>query len=333
MSSKNHLIFRNHKADVFILLIGCLLVSGVSATYAGDKYLNVTYADTITGDYLFTTGNSTYRGSLESGKSYSAEFNISLPKDAVIRFQRLYVYWTWSSLNHKAIYPQFVVTRTDETGDRINPVNRYIDNKGFVSTNDFFCGVDTFEIPGLHPGQDKVVVSVEQAGPEGSSVALQGMAILIVYETKDAPPTQLQIMEGCDLLYSNYGISPEMATQTMDFKKPVDLPNIQQATLLLVAPSGGYSRSDIPDKNRLYMNWMPEENIPPLIRTVVSVLFPTFRGKEWSDIFESDETKQIGIEQRDVTAYLREQDNRIAVQDRGDYFQICNAILSIKLKR
>lgn len=315
------------------IFLGCLFISGADATYAGDNPLNLTYAGTITGDYLLTTGNSTYQGSLKPGGVYSTEFNITIPENAAIRFQRLYLYWTWSSLDHKAIYPRFSVNRSDRSGEPLALVGRYTDNKGFVSTNDFFCGVDSFDIPTLSAGHDKIIISATQAGPEGSSVVIQGMALLVVYESGNTERSLLQIFEGSDLLYSSYGISPEMATQTVVFDQPVHMQEVSQAKILIVAPSGGYSRMDLPEKNRLYLNWIPDENIPPLIRTVVSVLFPTFQGKVWSDVFYSDEINQIGIEERDITAYLREQNNRIAIQDRGDYLQFCNAILSVKLKQ
>jgi ABC-type multidrug transport system fused ATPase/permease subunit len=61
--------------------------------------------------------------------------------------------------------------------------------------------------------------------------------------------------------------------------------------------------------------------------TVLNLLFPEAKGKTWIDIFDSDQQQQIGIEIRDVTPYLVSRSNYAAVQDRGDYLLLTNAIL------
>jgi hypothetical protein len=84
--------------------------------------------------------------------------------------------------------------------------------------------------------------------------------------------------------------------------------------------------------NRLQVNLIPSEQIPPLFEMIFRVIFPRFQGREWSDVFQADELHQVGIEDREITPYLRSAQNRIAVQDRGDYLQLTNVVLAIRLK-
>ena len=45
------------------------------------------------------------------------------------------------------------------------------------------------------------------------------------------------------------------------------------------------------------------------------------------NIFDSDETVQIGIDRRDVLPYLRSEGNFALVQDEKDYLMLTNAVL------
>jgi hypothetical protein len=85
------------------------------------------------------------------------------------------------------------------------------------------------------------------------------------------------------------------------------------------------------DINGLLVNRLEEEKTPPLIRTIFSLLFPNYKGKEWSDIFTLDNTTQIGFETKEIKPYVKTENNRVAVRDQGDYFQLTNAILSVSL--
>jgi hypothetical protein len=201
-----------------------------------------------------------------------------------------------------------------------------------VSSTDFFSGMDTFLLPDPVLTRNPLVITVEQTGQEGSSVVIQGVALLVVYGGVGDHETLFWVKEGTDLLYSSYGISPEMATSSVDLDGTVPLERVEEARLLVIAPSGGYSRNNQPDMNRLQVNLIPKEQIPPLFEMVFRVIFPRFQGREWSDVFQADELHQIGIEDREITPYLRSAQNRVAVQDRGDYLQLTNMVLAIRLK-
>ncbi|MFA5295808.1 MAG: DUF3344 domain-containing protein [Methanoregulaceae archaeon] len=140
----------------------------------------------------------------------------------------------------------------------------------------------------------------------------------------------LWVKEGNDLMFSSYGISPQMATNTMIFEGTLPNRMIESAELFLVAPSGGYSRDIEVEINSLMVNQLEEEKTPPLIRTIFSLLFPNYKGKDWSDIFNMDNATQIGFEKKEIKPYLKTENNRVMVRDQGDYFQLNNAILRVR---
>jgi hypothetical protein len=322
----------SHKVPALVVLVVSLsLLAPVSATYAGDHPLDTAYHDEFRGDYLFTTGNGTYSGAVKAGDAYAVAYDFDLPLDATVRYQRLYVYWSWSKIDQKAIYPLISVTRTD-TGERVNMTGRYVDSKGFVSSNDFFTGMDIFETGGVRPGKNTFSVVMKNAADDNRTFVVQGIGVLAVYESPSSPENVVWVKEGADLLYSNYGITPAMATGRIDFEGTIDRSSLSSAELLLVAPSGGYTREKIPVINRLFVNREGESSMPSFFEAIISAIFPGSNGKEWVNIFDSDETKQVGIDRRDVLPYLRSENNFAAVQDEKDYLVLTNAVLRLERK-
>lgn len=141
--------------------------------------------------------------------------------------------------------------------------------------------------------------------------------------------TRIWVREGSDMMFSSYGVSPEMATSDLYFEGDIPRGKIDSAELFLIAPSGGYSRDIEVDINRLLVNRLEEERTPPLVKTIFSLLFPNYKGKEWSDIFSLDNRTQIGFEKKEIKPYLKTENNHVAVRDQGDYMQLTNAVLII----
>jgi hypothetical protein len=319
----------SRRIPLIFLLFFLALTGTAAATYAGDHPLNATYSGDITGNYTFTLGDSMYRGSVLPGEQYRVNYSIDLPPDARVKYQRLFVYWAWSRIGQKAVYPGFRLTDSRSPGELLPLAARYSDSKGFVSQYDFYSGLDAYDIPALQPGRNTFSVTCEQAGQPNSSVIIFGIGVLAVYESKDGQKMQVWVKEGSDLMFSSYGVSPEMATSDMVFEGSIPNGKIESADLFLVAPSGGYSRDIEVDLNKLQVNRLEEEKTPPLIRTIFSLLFPNYKGKEWSDIFSLDNNTQIGIENKEIKPYLKTENNRVSLRDQGDYFQFTNAILTI----
>ncbi len=308
-----------------ILLLG-LLAAPAAATYAGDRPLSTVFHEELRGGYVYTAGNSTYSGALNPEDRYAVSFDIDLPADAAVRYQRIYVYWSWSKLDQNAIYPVLSLTRTD-TGEQLVETARHTDSKGFVSTNDFFSGMDIFTTKDLNPGKNSFEVVLKNNATDNRTFVVQGIGLLAVYESPESPEAIVWVSEGADLLYSSYGITPAMASSRIDFPGTIDRSDLASAELFLVAPSGGYTRENIPVINRLFFNREGTGSMPSFFETILSALFPGSSGKEWVNVFDSDETVQIGIDRRDVLPYLRSEGNFALVQDEKDYLVLSNAVL------
>ncbi|WP_369425399.1 DUF3344 domain-containing protein, partial [Methanothrix sp.] len=227
---------------ILLIMLVVATIPIASATYAGDRPLATAYKDEGRLQYIYSMGDSAYRGNLKSGESYRANFTLEMPEGAVIRFQRLYVYWAWSRLNQQALYPAFRLTDSREPENALELAKRYVDSKGVVSSYDFYSGTDVYPIPTLREGTNEWSITIHQVGPEESSVLIFGIAVIVVYENQDEPLRMIWVKEGCDLLFSSYGISPEMASSEMIFEGSIPSAEISRAELFLVAPSGGFSR-------------------------------------------------------------------------------------------
>lgn len=169
---------------LFFLLLCMFLVTTSGATYAADHPLNTTFFQDLKGDYIFSTGDSTYTSSLYPGQTYSVNFSVTIPDDASITFQRLYVYWAWSKILQKAFYPVISLHDSRDQSHNLTLLSRYSDSKGVVGTYDFYTGMDTYQIPPLHPGKNDFTITIQQDGPTNSSVLFFGMGVLAVYENR-----------------------------------------------------------------------------------------------------------------------------------------------------
>lgn len=321
MTSRNaYLLFAAGTCILF-----CTAAAG--ASYAGDRPLALAYRGTVSGSYTFSEGDGGYSGTLNPGQTYTASFTREIPGGAVTRFERLYVYWTWSRIDQSASYPNMEVRLGGPEGPLLVLSARYTDSKGFASKNDFFSGLDSYLVPAT--GGENFSVYISNTAKDGSTFAIQGTSVLSVYEVTAGRETAIWVAEGADLLYRSYGIPPELATTRVDFPGRVDIPRVESARLFLVAPSAGFSREEVPEMNQVMMNTPGRGQLPPLVEPVLKVLFPHYRGRAWSDAFSADEDHQIGIAQAEVKPFLRYSDNFIEVRDNGDYLMLCNAVLSV----
>lgn len=320
-----------------ILFLTLLFASSVSATYAGDRPLENVFHTDVTGGYVYTTGgDSVYSGTLAPGDTWTAEIPVTLPDDAAPLYSRLYLYWAWSKDGQKAAYP--ALTPVMEGGAALSneSFSRYTDTKGgFVSRNDFFSGMDAYNISGLTGGDNTVTLTVTNTHPpKNATFVIQGAGILSVYESETGTEGTVWVNEGCDMLYNSYGgVTPEMATGTIIFPPgEVGTEDISRATLHLVAPSAGYTSANTPpQKNAIRVNRPTENSLPEFFERILSMLFPPgYNGWEWTDGFSSDEVHQIGEDLRDISPYLRTEDNTVTVRDNGDYMLLTNGILWIE---
>lgn len=308
-----------------LLVLLLLLAAPAAATYAGDRPLTPVYAGTLHGGYLYSQGNSTYSGTLEPGETYAVRFDALLPYGAAVEFGRLYLYWSWSKQGQEAVYPSIAVSID---GAPVESAARYVDTKGFVSKNDFFSGVDAFDA-GVS-GAEPITLTATNTAAGNATFVLQGAALLLVYTDAGATETMFQVLEGADLLYAAYGITPEMATGRMIFDRPIDTARVASAELFIAAPSGGYTSTEVPEKNALSFNRGGESGLPSFIQAILDIIFPTANGKTWTDVLDADEARQVGTDRRDVTVWLRPAGNLAELTDNGDYLLLSNAVLEVR---
>ena len=132
----------------------------------------------------------------------------------------------------------------------------------------------------------------------GSTFCVQGIGLLVIHECPeddlDCPYIEYWVNEGCDMIYAEYGITPEMATSKIYFDGEIDIKTVRKAHLITVVPSGGYG------------------------------------GGAWSNVYIANDTVQIGVDQRDVTDYLKPSNNFAAIQDNHDYMMVTNAVLVVE---
>jgi len=314
------------KAVILVNLL--LLITPVQASYAGDRPLQTVLHDEHPGDLDFSLGDSRYSGELEYNESYRVNFSVKPPAGSSIKIAKAYVYWVWSKKGLAGIYPEFNASL--EHSGRAVPLQQgkmYTDTKGFVSRYDFFSGSHAYGLGGEISGEGNYSLSLVNTAEDGSTFCVQGIGLLLVYENPELPVIEYWITEGCDMLYAEYGIDPEMATSTVYFEGDINPDNVADARLITVSPSGGYS-SGSEARNKLFFN--EKTRSIPVIGDLIQILFGG--GKSWKNIYQTDETVQVALDERPVAAYLEPAGNFASVQDNGDYLLLTNAILVIEYK-
>jgi len=264
--------------------------------YFGDKPLTIYRHEKIQGDIIFTLGNSTYSGELANGDSYTVESE--LKTDATIKLARLYLYWSWSHKEDTGADPEMEVKFN---GTTITPEEKYSDSKGFGSF-DYPSGTYAYNVTDLVTGKGNYTTTINNTG-EGN-FAMYGVGLLVVVEDTSTE-IEYWLAEGADMLYAK-DIPPEQATTQIDFNGPVDLDTVKNATLITVIP--GADKGD-QDKNKVTFN-------THLLGTTDA---PSSR-------------QLIAVDRWEVGSHLQPSNNKLAIQDRGDYIVPSNAILILKTK-
>jgi len=203
----------------------------------------------------------------------------------------------------------------------------YTDTKGFVSRYDYFSGMNTCDLSGKISKSGNYSISLVNTDKNGSTFCVQGIGLLLVYEDPKSPIIEYWIGEGCDMLYADYGITPEVATTTTYFKGDINLDNVTDARLITVSPSGGYS-SGREARNNLFFN--EKTSSIPVLGDIIQLLFGS--GKSWENIYQTNETVQVALDEKPVADYLEPAENFASIQDKGDYLLATNAILVLKFK-
>lgn len=327
MRTKSHIILVRSVLGVMVILMMCLTAQPVLASYAGDKPLTTVIHDTHRGGVEFTLGNSTYSGEMQYNDTYTVMFDVDIPVDANIKFARMYTYWVWSKNGLDGIYPltNASISHNGLT-TQVTGIGRYTDTKGFVARYDFFSGTDVYDLSDRIREEGTYTFSLTNSADDGRTFCLQGIGLLIAYESADSPMVEYWINEGCDMLYAEYGITPEMATTTTYFNGNLNTETVSKAYLITISPSGGYAHGAKQARNKIYFN--EKTDVTPIIGEIIRMLFGS--GKVWKDVYITSDTVQVAQDERVVTNYLKPVDNFVSIRDSGDYLMITNAILVLE---
>ena len=328
-----HSIFSRFLLALIIFSILSVPLPIASGSYAGDKPLNTISHDEIRGSVFFSLGDSEYSGGIKHNETYTVNFDVSVLRAKEVKLARLYVYWVWSKKENVGVYPTTEVSAEKEV---LSLVTTYTDTKGFVGSYDYFSGVNVYNcnLNMAKTNLDSYSVTVENVDANGSTFCVQGIGLLVIYECHDHDPDcsyiEYWINEGCDMIYAEYGITPEMATSKIYFDGEINVKNVRKAHLITVAPSGGYGSGGETAHNSLYFNeesgWISKL---PLLKQLVRLLFG-HGGGVWSNVYIANDAVQIGVDQRDVTDYLKASNNFAAIQDNHDYMMVTNAVLVVE---
>jgi hypothetical protein len=272
--------------------------------YKADKPLTTYKHESITGDMIYTHGNSTYSSEIPSGDAYTVNHNINLPEGASVKFARLYNYWTWSYSGTTGKYPTMNLT---VNGNPLSPEDQYDDRKGW-GMYDYPTGTWAYNVTDLVTGSgDYTTVITNTDTDANSKFCIDGVGLLVVFENPNGQTIEYWINEGADMINTQStsgGLTPKEATVTSLFTGSVDLNNVDSARLWTVVQSGGN------DNNMLLFNDM-----------------------NWTNVYDGTPYADLDIDEaRDVKAHLIANDNTARIRaapDPGDYLTPSNAFLVI----
>ncbi|HOK72486.1 MAG TPA: DUF3344 domain-containing protein [Methanothermobacter sp.] len=195
---------------------------------------------------IYSTGNSTYRGSGSSNwqTPYTVTWtptNLPIPEGATIKEARLYQPYTW---NTALGIPDFTATFNGET---INPTAHYNDTKGYGTSN-YPSGLLVYNVTGLFRANENNTL-VLTAGAN-TTTALYGSYLLIIYEHENETTKTIMINEEADMLYSrtDYGVNNTEATAYANFSN-INSNIVKNATTIIIMASANEA-----NKSKFYFN-------------------------------------------------------------------------------
>ena len=279
----------------------------VNNGYKGKRY---TGGDDITtwktvelkGNMLYSPGDSYYLNAsiYPHWTVYTANWtagNLSVPVGASIEEARLYVIYRWDKAG--VMHGEVNMTFNDE----VQALDaHYSDRKGHGSWN-YSSGMLAYNVTeDFKTSGNSAVLTNSHAG--GGNVSMQGMFLMVIYGDESEAKRKIIVNEGFDLLYggSSECTTVEEATAFAPLAGVIANISNKSARLITVAPGASGSEGEL-----------------------------IFNGHKWTDVWNFAGATEIGIDDRDVTAYLNTT-NEAEFQSSGDYMEASNAILVVEHK-
>jgi hypothetical protein len=277
--------------------------------YAGPDPGNMTTWKSyeLHGDLNYSVGDSYYLSGYTPWEHYTANWtagDLPIPDSATdVVEARLYVYYTWD----KAwVMPDNVSTSFNGVNQDPYDVH-YTDRRGYGSMASYnlpygalvYNVTDDFDTTGNHANVTKLCTLTNQ-------VSMRGMMLVVVYEDPNKPLRQIFVIEEYDNLYgkASYCTTPEEATARALFTGPsIDMGTMVNANLITVAPGASPNEGDL-----------------------------IFNDQTWTNVwnFAGTNGAEIGIDERNVTAYLESTENAVGFQSSGDWMEASNAFLVVE---
>ena len=300
--SSNNITF-DRGIDGYLQPVGAVLIMEYQNGHDGDSYtadnpLTTYRHGTLTGDLVYTIGDSKYSGRLHPNATYTVDFDIELPEQATVEFARLYAYWTWSYIEANGTYPDM---RVSFAGEEINPDQTFTDRKG-RPPYDYPAGTYCYDVTDQVRSGGTYTAVVENAASDFKKFSMDGIGLLVVYNDPDGGEIEYWIKEGCDIIYADKkgNITPEEATTKLVFEGEIHPDNVKRAILTTVVASGDKGENAL-----------------------------LFNKKRYDGVYTGNPYRDLAIDERDVREHLIAQDNMVRIEDDGDYMIPSNAFLVV----
>ena len=268
--------------------------------YTGGEDIVTIQNHTLRGNLTYSVGDSYYlsASTYPHWTTYTANWTASdlpVPGDATIEKARLYVPYTWDKAG---VMPDEVSLKFNgiaQTRDK-----HYSDDRVVPDSKPY--GMLAYNVTAdFDKSGNSAVLTNAHAG--GGEVSIRGMLLVVIYADESEAQRDIFINEGFDLLYGGSAkcTTPEEATAFAPFAGTIgDIVN-KSARLITVAPGAGPNEGEL-----------------------------IFNGNVWTDVWNFAGATQIGIDDRDVTAYLDTTANEARFQSSEDWMEASNAILVVE---
>ncbi|NLM30944.1 MAG: DUF3344 domain-containing protein, partial [Methanomicrobiales archaeon] len=252
---------------------------------------------TVRGDLVYSSGNSTYlsASTYPNWTDYVVTWtagDLAVPAGATIAGARLYVPYTWDK---GPVFPEDVtLTFNSETVDRSA---FYEDEKMWGSSYPY--GMTVYDVTDIFSPEGNTAL-LTNTFPGGGNVSIRGMLLAVVYDDGTTAPHTVLMNEGFDLLYGGAAQSttPEQATAYAPFN--LNAKDALSARLVTVAPGAGPTKGDL-----------------------------IFNDRVWTRVWNYTGTTQIGVDDRDVTTLLGDE-NLAGFRSDADYMEAAAAFLVVE---
>jgi hypothetical protein len=267
--------------------------------YTGGSDITTWQTIELQGDLLYSVGDSQYfSGSSTPWTTYTVNWTVGdlpVPGPATVKEARLYVNYNWDKVDGMPDNVSLSFNGVAQTRDAF-----YTDRKGYASSN-YPCGMLVYDVTAdFSTGGDTAILT--NLNPVKGNPSLRGMLLVVIYEDATEPLRAILVNEEYDYLYgaSSKCTTPDEATAYAPFAGSFELSTVNSAQLITVAPSAGPNEGEL-----------------------------LFNGQIWTNVWNFAGSSQIGIDDRDVKAYLATT-NEAGFQSSADYMEASNAILVLE---